>query len=595
MRALPLGLLVLLPLFPMADADAAPSMPSASKAKPDAKAKPAVFPRPLLSADDERALEITDGRKKFEAAKAADVKRAKRRHDFVKANGDLEITVAKPPKVVKWLGKRFSWLDEGIMTPIKNQGGYGTCWAFATVGLMEAMWRKDQGETVDLAEQDLINCNCRCDDAPKEHAIKRRAGVALETANPYQGDGAGKQCNAAPNCGTCEKTVTTPYHFDPDFTPVNPDYSGQDAIHKDVPVPTPEIKRALVERGPIYVKMHIPHGSSFGGLDAGEIHDESVPLVYDDLSTSANEDNNGAHMVLIVGWDDDRGAWLMRNSWGTNWGDGGYGWIAYGSNKIGMGAAWARMATPSYDFTAVWRKVDLIPQIQGHGWSVADTESRSGDLAPKGYRIETLDVEVDDGKAQYSVVWNKVGDVPEKRVFGVGETDYLAQYEALHKAGWRVHLLEPYVVGGKVKYSAVFRKAPKVEEQQALSLEPKAYATKNAAMRKDGWHLHVLEPRIVGKGLAYTAVWRKGKVDQEELYDASVKAYRAKDTELRAKGWRLFRLESYTQAGELRHAAIWQQGGPQEKTIEGLTYAELRTQDAALRKDGWALAIVDGY
>ena len=192
-------------------------------------------------------------------------------------------------------------------------------------------------------------------------------------------------------------------------------------------------------------------------------------------------------------------------------------------------------------------------------------------------------------------MWNKVGDVGEKRVFGVGEKDYLTQYAALQDAGWRVHLLEPYVLGGVVKYSAVFRKAPKVQEQQALSLAPKAYAAKNEAMRKDGWHLHVLEPRVVGKALAYTAVWRKGKVDQQELYDASVKAYRAKDADLRAKGWRLFRLESYTQAGELRHAAIWQQGGPAEKTIEGLTHAELREQDAALRKAGWALAIVDGY
>lgn len=588
MRALPLSL-ALLALLPFTDAAAAPSIPSASKAKPAPKAKPSAFPRPLLSVDDERALEITDGRKTFEAAKAADAKRTKRRHDFVKANRDLEITEAKPPKIAKWLAKRFSWRDEGIMTPVKDQGGYGTCWAFATVGLMEAMWRKDQGETVDLAEQDLINCNCRCAGAPKDHPIKRRAGVALETANPYEGDGAGKQCNAAPNCGTCEKTVTTPYHFDPDFTPVNPDYSGDDAIHKDVPVPTAEIKRALVERGPIYTKMHIPHGSSFGSLDAGEVHDESIELVYEPTR------NNGAHMVLIVGWDDDRGAWLMRNSWGTGWGDDGYGWIAYGSNKIGMGAAWARMATPAHDFTAVWRKADLVAQIQGHGWSVAVAESRSGELAPKGYRIETLDIEVDDGKPQYSVVWNEVGDVAEKRVFGVGEKDCLTQYEALHKAGWRVHLLEPYVIGGTVKYSAVFRKAPKVEEQQALSLAPKAYATKNAAMRKDGWHLHVLEPRVVGKALEYTAVWRKGEVDQQELYDASVKEYRAKDAELRAKGWRLFRLESYTQAGELRHAAIWQQGGPAEKTIEGLTYAELRKQDAALRKDGWSLAIVDGY
>ncbi|HWB80926.1 MAG TPA: C1 family peptidase [Nannocystaceae bacterium] len=567
------------------DAEAAP--PKAAKVKGSL--------RPLLGDDEEKSLEIKDGRKRYEAAKAADVRRAKRRHELVQANPDLEIVEAKPQKIVQWAAKRFSWRDQGIMTPIKDQGSYGTCWAFATVGLMELMWRKDNAEILDLAEQDLINCNCRCANAPKEHAQKRTAGVALETENPYQGDGAGKQCNNAPNCGTCEKTVSTPYHFDPDFTPVNPDYSGENAIHKDVPVPTPEIKRALVERGPIYVKMHIPHGSSFGGLDAGETFNETIPLVYDDPSTNANEDNNGAHMVLLVGWDDDRGAWLMRNSWGTNWADDGYGWIAYGSNKIGMGAAWAAMATPEHHFTAVWRKVDLIPQIQGHGWSVADVEARGKEIAPKGYRIATLDIVVDDGKPQYSAVWEKLGDVDEKRVLGLAEKDYLAKYDELHKAGWRVHLLEPYVIGGVVKYSAVFRKAPKIDDEQALGLASAAYEKQNAAMRAKGWHLHLLEPRMVGKALEYSAVWRSGKLDQEELYDASAKTYRAKDSELRAKGWRLFRLESYTVGGKLRYAAIWQQGGPKEKQSDGLSYAELRKQDADLRKDGWALTMVEGY
>jgi len=596
MRAisLGLGLLAIVPLLTPVDAAAAPvgASSSAGKAKPT-KATGVV--RPLLSADDEKSLEMKDGRKRYDTAKAADMSRTKRRHDFVKANPDLEITEAEPPKAAQWSGKRFSWLDRGIMTPVKDQGNYGTCWAFGTVGLMEAMWRKDQGETVDLSEQDLINCNCRCAGAPKDHAIKRVAGVKLETASPYNGDGNGKQCNNAPNCGTCEKSVSTPYHFDPDFTPVNPDYSGDDAIHKDVPVPTAEIKRALVERGPVYTKMHIPSGSGFNGLDAGETHDETVELVYDNPSTNANERNNEAHMVLLVGWDDDKGAWLMRNSYGTNWGDGGYGWIKYGSNKIGMGAAWAAMAAPAHNFTAVWRKTDLVAQVQGHGWSVADTEARGAEIGPKGYRIETLDIVVEGGKAQYSVVWHKLGDIAEKRAFGLGESDYLAKYEELEKAGWRVHLLEPYVVGGVVKYSAVFRKESKVEEKQVLGLGSAEFEKHNAALRGDGWHVHLVEPRMVGKTLEYAAVWRKGKVDQQELYDASPKAYRSKDAELRAKGWRLFRLESYTVGGKLRYAAIWQQGGAKEKQSDGLTYAELRKKDAELRKDGWSLTMVDGY
>ena len=46
------------------------------------------------------------------------------------------------------------------------------------------------------------------------------------------------------------------------------------------------------------------------------------------------------HAIVIVGWDDAKGAWLMKNSWGTNWGENGYMWIKYGSNNIGRRAAW---------------------------------------------------------------------------------------------------------------------------------------------------------------------------------------------------------------------------------------------------------------
>lgn len=62
-----------------------------------------------------------------------------------------------------------------------------------------------------------------------------------------------------------------------------------------------------------------------------------------------NENNMGTvnHAVCLVGWDDDRGAWLVKNSWSTSWGEDGYIWVAYGSNSIGYGAAWVQTASPS--------------------------------------------------------------------------------------------------------------------------------------------------------------------------------------------------------------------------------------------------------
>jgi hypothetical protein len=46
------------------------------------------------------------------------------------------------------------------------------------------------------------------------------------------------------------------------------------------------------------------------------------------------------HVVTLVGWDDGKQAWRIKNSWGKNWGEQGFAWVAYGSNSIGFGSTW---------------------------------------------------------------------------------------------------------------------------------------------------------------------------------------------------------------------------------------------------------------
>ncbi|MBC8066965.1 MAG: hypothetical protein IAG13_01415, partial [Deltaproteobacteria bacterium] len=478
MRALSLGFVLALLAVPAAHASPAPTAAgSGPSAKPKAKPKAAVAIPPLLGKQDEGRFEIANPKGRFKAAKAAEAKRVGRRHDFVAANEGLEFEIA--PAVPKMMPRKFSWRDQGILSPIKNQGSYGTCWAFGTIGVIEALWFMEHRERVDLAEQDLINCNCRkCDGSGPDMPGKRLAGVKLESVNAYVGDGAPNACKAS-NCKPCELSITTPYRFEAEYTPIDPELEGNN------PVATGAIKRAMMEHGPIYTKMHIPNGSDFGSLDGTDVFDESIALVY-----GAN-DNNGAHMIVLVGWDDDKGAWLMRNSWGTSWGDGGYGWIKYGSNNIGMGAVWARIQAPSSTFSAVWRKQDK-KQVQVHGWSLADAKDRYDEIRGQGYRIEAVDIEVEDGKAQYSVVWRKVGNVEEKLLFGASAADYQAKNQDLNASGWRVHVLEPYVVGSSVKYTAVWRKSD-AEEKQVLGKSRAELEAQHTELRAQGWRLHLLE------------------------------------------------------------------------------------------------------
>ena len=85
-----------------------------------------------------------------------------------------------------------------------------------------------------------------------------------------------------------------------------------------------QLKTALIEHGPLV-----------------------APIFYDECLANYrggvfNEQDLGTinHVVLLVGWDDEKQAWLVKNSWGEEWGEKGFAWIKYGSNNIGVFAAW---------------------------------------------------------------------------------------------------------------------------------------------------------------------------------------------------------------------------------------------------------------
>ena len=214
----------------------------------------------------------------------------------------------------------FDWRTQGVVTPIRNQLGCGSCWAFGLYGAVEANIAIEDQALVDLSEQWLVSCcglgGCSgewpgnaanfllCSGAYKDYC--NGYGAVMEANFPYMGFDAACACPYPhPYCLT---TWT---------------YIG-DAWG----VPTvAQLKQAIYDHGPVTVC--VAASSSFMSYNSG---------VYNGCdSTSIN------HAVALVGWDDappegGGGVWILRNSWGPGWGEDGYMRITYGCNLVGYGA-----------------------------------------------------------------------------------------------------------------------------------------------------------------------------------------------------------------------------------------------------------------
>lgn len=201
----------------------------------------------------------------------------------------------------------FDWREKGIISPAKDQGSYGTCWSFATAGLVEAVIKKDLNVDVDLSEQYLVNCSPEKGPIGAIHFV-RENGILLEEKLPYSGS-------------------------------VDPDY--EDNVVKDYKIAHSEliivrdlsfearidsIQNLIENVGPVSTHMtYSPrHDAYQGGI---YVHDGSSM--------------GGGHIVLLVGWKDDAnvkngGYWIVKNSYGSSWGENGFFRIAYDELEIAL-------------------------------------------------------------------------------------------------------------------------------------------------------------------------------------------------------------------------------------------------------------------
>jgi len=196
--------------------------------------------------------------------------------------------------IIEPLPNSVDWREKDVLSRVKNQGNCGSCWSFSSTGAIEAVHAISTGTLLNISEQQLVDCsddygNNGCNGGSMDNAFKYVIdnGLCSEKEYPYTAE--------KDKCKKCKTIVNI-------------------SDYKNVVSNNEEILKRVVYQQPVSVAIqaNLP---SFQAYSSG---------IYSDPSCGSQLD----HGVLVVGYGYDilhnMDYWIVKNSWGPNWGENGY-------------------------------------------------------------------------------------------------------------------------------------------------------------------------------------------------------------------------------------------------------------------------------
>lgn len=267
------------------------------------------------------------GQEKHGVTKFADLTRDEFLSKFTGAQPASEELKKKVAKLDHHVASNYSataasidWNAKGALTPIKNQGQCGSCWAFSATEQLESDYFLKYGTLKELAPQQIVSCDTAMNGCGGGNPIS-----GWQYVNSYGGQDASKDypytSGLTQQTGTCSALKS-------DVT---------ESVSSTIGY---EISSSPADEPNMLKQIELSPMSIVADAELWQTYVSGV------ITASSGCGTTPDHAIQLTGYNAPGNYWIVRNSWGTDWGENGYVYVAYGSNVCGI-TTQAAITTPA--------------------------------------------------------------------------------------------------------------------------------------------------------------------------------------------------------------------------------------------------------